>query len=202
MGWKGMMFLRLALCLLLLVITPLPSFAAGDEGVFRGFVWGVTKEDVRKFEKARFYKEEGDALFFLEKPDRFRRLITYRFADGGLIGAKYEMVEYHEPDPQDVLTRSADWTNQLKEKYGEPSAEEMIWKNKFYRTRPNFWFRAMRRGDLRIESKWTISGGGVVMKNYHDGYNYQLYYTVEKNTPAIDPTQGLLNLALQGTKTP
>lgn len=157
---------------------------AQAQGVdFRNFVWGVTEEDVMKFETARFYRKEGDSLLFLEQPDKFRRLITYNFKDGKLDNARWEYVELVLPNVQDVVDLYTDMKFRLSKEYGDNYIEEFFWKNKMYAGFPQFWSRAVKSRDLRMQSVWKGKDTSVILQLYYDGYVFQLFYTAEKNDP-------------------
>ena len=153
-----------------------PAFAQ-DESGFRGMIWGVTKADVQKFEKAKPYKEEPSKLYFLEKPDEFRRLITYDFTDGKLTGGKFEYVELNEPSPQAIMDMFGDKQIAFEKIYGETSSQEFIWKSKKYLYYPQFWPRALQSGDLRLRAVWQTTDTLVTLETYYDGLFYQFYYT-------------------------
>ncbi len=186
--------MRLIISSLLLILIAAPAHA---EGIFRGFVWGVTKQDVRQFEKAAPYKSEENRLVFLEKPDRFRRMITYDFQDGKLIGAKYEYLEFHYPRAGQVLNDYVDLKNSLSKIYGDAPQEEMIWKDRSYKNYPEFWSRALLSGDLKFRTTWKLKKTQIVLECYRWGDNYKMFYTVEKIMPSQRSDAGLLELPAQ-----
>lgn len=149
--------------------------ARAQEADFRGFIWGAGKEDVRRFERAAFYKEEGESLFFVEKADGdLRRVIQYDFEDGKLARAQSHYPEYHETSPDPVLDKIAEETAALKDIYGAPDREELIWNDETYEYYPQFWGRALRRGDLRIVSAWETINTVIRLESFHDGDYYQI----------------------------
>lgn len=171
--------------------------AAAQDALFRGFIWGATKEDVRKFETAPFYKDEGDQLFFVEEKEAFRPLITYTFQDGRLIAAKYELQEFHEPNPENVLNRLSDTQASLKKLYGQPISEEMIWRTRTYQYLPRFWGRALYQGSLWFRTLWRNEYTQAVLEAYHDGLFYQINYTSfyrNADAPVAQEDQNYLTL--------
>ncbi len=187
MGWKGMIFLpRLfyALALAAFIFTAAPARA--DDGIFRNFVWGVSKEDVRDYETAVFYKEEGNSLFFLLKPDDYRRQIRYDFTNGGLSAARFEYVEYTPPTADIVFKAFYDEEAALKAKFGDPVKEDFTFKDKTYKNYPQFWGRSLLGQDLQIRIEWAAQGTRIVLYCHHDGFAYQLYYTMEPDTESGD----------------
>lgn len=169
------LFYALALAAFMFTVAP----ASADEGIFRNFVWGVSKEDVRNYETAVFYKEEGNSLFFLLKPDNYRRQIRYDFTDGGLSAVRYEYVEFTPPTPDIVFRAFYDEEAALKAKFGDPAREDFNFRDKTYKNYPQFWGRSLLGQDLQIRIEWVANGTLIVLRCYHDGFAYQLYYTME-----------------------
>lgn len=175
-GLEGNDFLRILIFIFVLVLS-LPAMA--DDTIFRNFVWGAAKADVRKFETAKFYKEEGDSFFFVEQPDEFRRVIQYDFKAGKLWGAKYEYQEMEFPNSQTAIDKCVDEELILEKLYGPMKEEKFIWKDKTYRNYPQFWARAFGSGDLRMEAVWQVNDTNITLHCFNDGRYYQLFYTLE-----------------------
>ena len=192
-----MIFLRFPVFVtLLLVMFALPAVAE-IKPVFRNFIWGVGKDDVRAFESARLYKEEVNSLYFVEKPDTFNRTIRYDFRDGKMWRAYYGVTELHYPDPMNIFQEGAKMQVALEKIYGEPSAEEILWIRERYRPYPQRLGVALRSGDVRVRTTWMLPESKVVMEFYHDVLGYQLHYTVEEITKAAAaPTRNILDLPL------
>ena len=149
----------LFLIALMLVAAP-QALAAGKTMVYRNFIWGVSKEDVRRYEKAVFYKEEGNSLYFLLKPDRFRRMIRYDFKGDKLTGIRFEVVEYREAISGNVVNMFYDVEKELTGFYGPPKSEA-FWKNKRYQKYPAYWGRPLYSGDLRLKNSWNLPDATV-----------------------------------------
>ena len=167
-----------------------PHARAAEPFSYRNFIWGVNKEDVRKYEKAVFYKEEGDSLFFLLNPDRFRRLIRYDFKDDKLAAIRFEYVELRLPYSGQIIDKFYDEQKALTELYGDPASEDAFWKDKRYQNHPAYWGRALYGRDLRLQTTWTPPGSTVVLQTYYDGRYYQLFYTMQKNV-AVENTNAI-----------
>ena len=166
---------------------------------FRGFVWGVSMQDVRKFEKAAFYKEEGDSLYYLEQLSKtdFVRHIRYDFAGDKLVGARYELknMAFSSPetavDVYDSIKSKIDRARRVK---GE---ESFVWRNKTYLNYPEFWPRAVRSGDLKMQSHWVYADGEQDLSFWFADGRYKILITAQKKgTEAADlpetQTRGLL----------
>lgn len=151
------------------------------DGVFRGFIWGVSKDDVRTYETAAFYKEEPNALFFIERPSEedFSRVIRYDFQDGKLWRVEYSFQELNDPDASVIMNIHEDFKNALKLQYGAPKSEDMLWGNTPYRNHPQLWPRAMLSKALRMKTLWETEGTRVTLENYFIDPDFKLSYIVE-----------------------
>ncbi len=198
-----MIFLRLSVLAILMFLVFAAPASAQEKPVFRNFIWGVSKEDVRSFESARWYKDEGDSSFFVTKPDKFRRTIRYDFRDGKLWRGYYGWNELHYADPMKIFEEGAKLQVGLEKIYGEPTKEEFEWVRTRYRNAAWRLGTALRSGDVRVRTVWELPGSRVVMEFYHDGVLYQLHYTVEDT--AKQETRGnnnILNMPLGNNPQP
>lgn len=197
-----MIFLRLpVLATLMLLVFSAPALAQ-DKPVFRNFIWGIGKDDVRAFETAKWYKDEGNSSFYVIKPDQFRRTIRYDFRNGKLWRAYYGYNDLHFSNTQKVYDEGVKEQLRLIEMYGEPAKEEIVWIRTRYR-KPQRLDAAFRSGDIRIRTTWELPDTKVVMELYHDGMFFQLHYTVEETTaPDVDSNRNILNLPLGNNPQP
>jgi len=191
MKFLSRLFCVMALAALIFAAAP----ARADDGAFRNFIWGVSKQDVRHFEPAIFYKEEGNSLYFIiEKPGDYRRIVKYDFTDGRLSGASLSYQELTPPTPDIVMDMFYDEEDRLKADLGDPVKEDFTFKEKTYKNFPQFWGRALREQDLRIRIEWVKSGTRTVLWCYHDGLMYQLYQTAEPVADGLPSPKSILDL--------
>ena len=202
-----MIFLRFALLTFAVLLLAAPAMAQ-ETSPLRKFVWGATPEEVRKMETGTFYKTEGTSDFYLEpfenfyKPE-FYRIIRYDFKDGKLWRGEYAYDQLHQPDPQLIFQRAADFQLAIEKLYGKPTKEQFIWKNQKYRKIPNMLGAALRNGHVELRTLWELPGTQVVMRAYNDGVLYQLSYTAEKLEAAKkDDETNILGLPVDGKTTP
>lgn len=188
-----MMFRFLFLCAL--IVFAMPAVAA--EKVFRGMMWGASKEDVKKFETGLFDREEGDRLYFYENSKKERVLVTYEFIDGKFWRGTREYRNLQNPSPQGILDMAADAQVTLEKALGRPSSEALLWNDNEYQYYPQFWGRALRSGDLRIRSVWETLQSRIMFETYYDGYAYQMTTRAEWRAVA-DAQQNEPYLLLQG----
>lgn len=152
------------------------------QGAFRYFVWGVSPEDVKKFETAGFYKEEGGSLYFLELPNPkdFRRLIRYDFEDGKLWRGSYDYQELKDPNPGRFLDMYEDVKRMISKAYGDPAKVDYIWKDPLYKNYPQFWGRALLSGDLKFYTEWDDRGTKAYLTLAYEKPVYKIIFTAEK----------------------
>jgi hypothetical protein len=164
---------------------------------FRNFIWDVSREDVRAYETAKWYRDDAESAFYVEQPDEFRRVIRYDFRGGKLWRAKFAYDDLQYPTPFMVFERAAAEQVELGKIYGTPTREEFLWNNVRYRPYPELLGSAFRSGDVRIRTTWEFPGSKVVMETFNDGAEYQLYYVAEKlSAPEMDSSRNILNLPL------
>ncbi len=169
-----------------------------SDGIFRGFIWGVSPADVRKYETAQYYNAETGVLFFIELPSHkdYRRLIRYDFLDQKLWRAQYTLQDLNDADPNVILNLYEDFKRALVKQYGEPIQEGMIWKPSPYRDHPKFWGRALLSKDLQMRTIWEKDGTRVVLENYFIDPDFKLTYRVEQMSVA-DAPQSMVEIVPQ-----
>ncbi len=192
------------LCMMVLILFPsitharpydfnpqIPEIAKASD--FRGFVWGVSRQDVKKYETAIFYKEEAEYIYFIEQPSKndFRRLIRYEFLDNKLIAARYSYEELTTPNPDDIVDFYERFKKKISLSKGSAQDEKFIWRNRIYQRFPEMWNGAIRSGDLKIEAYWRFSKqtSARLSLSFKDSY-YRLNYDVFQSHQ--DDIQGLL----------
>lgn len=172
--------MRVLFLAIVLWCAAIPSAKAAEAFSYRNFIWGVSPADVRLYEKAPFYKEENGSLYFIAKPDMFRRMIRYDFTENKLDAIRYEIVELNLPNSGRIIDMAYETQKELSKAYGEPSEAAFFWKNRRYEKFPAYWGRALYSGDLRIQITWELPDTEIVMQTYYDGVDYQLFYTMEQ----------------------
>lgn len=152
--------------------------------MYRNFILGVSKEDVRKYETAAFYKDEGTSLYYLYEQDFFRRQIRYDFDNNKLVGIRLDVMELSMPNSLRIIEMIQDEEKALTDLYGPPAKSEFFWKSKKYEKFPEYWGRALYQKDLQIQITWALADAEIVLQAYHDGRFYQLHYTIQ---PLAEP---------------
>lgn len=80
-------FMRMFLCVLLILFSSLTAFSAGVPDGYAGLKWGTTMETVKKqFPKGKVSKFHTDEAYTQENPNADIALRTFIFKDNKLIG--------------------------------------------------------------------------------------------------------------------
>lgn len=172
--------IRFAIIFMLVLVC---GIAPAKADVFRGFIWGVSKDDVRAYEKAVYY-DDRDGLSFFEDINGTRRIYRYDFREDGLWRVRVNYMALHRPYTQEVLDIVADQQRSLSDKYGAPAREELVWMKNRYRRYSQLLSRAFAMGDVRIETDWQNADTLVRMRAYKGDPYYELQYVIEKRAPA------------------
>lgn len=125
-----------------------------EDDLIRGFVWGLSPEIIKEYEKGTFVGETEDGdLFFLDKIFGVRSTIGYLFKDKKLSKITVFNEKFYS-QPQDRITDLLTLQAILTNRYGEPSREDFIWQNDVEKNFPNNWGWAIYTGDLAIRILW------------------------------------------------
>lgn len=168
--------------------TPLPF-----DG-FRGFIWGVSPDDISHYEKAVFYKKEGTREYYVEKdaakPREFLALIRYDFQNGKLWRGQLSYPDFHKENPQDALDFVMDEKRALSAIYGPSTRDDLNWLKKRYKNFPDLWGQAFYAGDFRITSEWETPKTLIRLHAYvDDDGHYKISYTAEQiSSPPSSPS--------------
>jgi hypothetical protein len=133
------------------------EFGSPDNVDIRNFIWGVKPADVRAFEQATFFDEVDQenghsAFFYLDHVMAQRTLLTYRFYQDRLWQVRFDFQKKYLKS-QEALDDFMKTQAVLDRKFGA-SKLEMEWRNALYKSYPNEWAQAVRRGDLIITARW------------------------------------------------
>lgn len=134
-----------------------------EDDVTRGFVWGLSPEIIKSYEKGTFIGEtdEGD-LFFLDKIFGIRSTIGYLFKDKKLSKITVFNEKFYT-QPQDRINDLLTLQTILTERYGQPVREDFIWKNEKEKNFPNNWGWAVYTSDLAIRIIWQTKDTNIYL---------------------------------------
>lgn len=179
--------MRLALVLTVLLALPASAMAQGKP-VFRNFIWGVSPQDVRKFETAMYY-DDKDGLTFFEDTAIGRVIYRYDFRDDKLWRIRKEYMQFDRPTTKAVLDIVSDEKAKLEKKYGKPVRDDLFWIDRSWRRYGPYFERAFAMGKVRIEAEWQVEDTGILMKSYHSDPFFELTTTYENKTASEEAAQ-------------
>jgi hypothetical protein len=151
---------------------------------FRGVTWGDSRSVVRATETQEVIAEDAMTLVLRDRVGDLPCTLSYRFAEGRLVGAVYAISQkhtdkfYHISDfgtIKDLLTR----------KYGEPSRDDVVWKNDRLKGAPSRWGEALGLGHLVLSASWAPPGAVVELS--FERYADELRLLIEYRSRAVDP---------------
>ena len=146
---------RASLVFAIIMSISVHSMAVDAQGIVRGFVWGVSLEDVKNFETARLLETYEGALFYRDTIEKRDVLISYEFADNKLWRVRLDYQDDYS-DPQEYIRLLLDLQMMLEGRFGQATKENFLWHNDRERNFPQHWGHAVLRRDLDITIFWDL----------------------------------------------
>lgn len=150
-----------------LLVEPMPGSDV------RWFIWGVPPEDVIQYEKVVLFEQVGDTLFFVDEINSIKTLISYEFIDNKLWRVTYDMQKDTYPDPQEVIDDFVRFDIMLSKRYGESTGKDLIWKDDYYKDKPNRWGLAIFNSLLEMRMVWDTPRTRAFMSLKAVDHDYQ-----------------------------
>ncbi|NQZ13872.1 MAG: hypothetical protein HRT94_03465 [Alphaproteobacteria bacterium] len=150
--------MRLVFLIILFVIHSSTAFALGGlynkDSVVRGFVWGVSPQDVSQFESGKFLKSEGDNAFYSDEIFGRESTIGYQFVQGQLNRVRID-IHQHYTDPQDWIRLLMKVNHSLSERWGVPLSEDFVWADEKHKNYPDDWGIAVMMKHMKASMRWV-----------------------------------------------
>jgi len=169
-------------------------FAQETKTHFREAAWGMSQEQVKKIEKSDFIKKEYskttglDILAYKGQAGNLECLIAYYFAENQMVEGRYVFTEEHMNNNLFIQDFN-EVKNALKEKYGEPKEDEIIWRNDLYKDDSSGWGTALAVGHLVFQAVWKLSDTEITLQCYGDNFEveHRLQYKsiIEKHVQLV-----------------
>ncbi|HEX2953613.1 MAG TPA: hypothetical protein VHR47_06480 [Bacillota bacterium] len=165
------------LAVMLLLMGPAVISAGSNRPELRNMSWGMTLKEVKQAENLSLTYEEKDALVYNTELVGFPCSLLYFFQKDSLYRGGYAFTQTHA-NATDFIGDYGRVKNYLKQQYGEPKSDEVIWKDSRYQEDPSQWGLALKTGGLELCSRWEKEGTEILLllSGDKDGLNFMLVY--------------------------
>jgi len=167
--------------IILLAVSILTAFAQTDTTTapvfdFRQTNWGMSTAQVKSTEKNKPITDKNQMLVYEGQVSGFDCWIGYIFLDDKLVRAKYLFIQEHS-NKTDYIQDYKKIQNILTSKYGEPTADDVLWSNDLYKSDPQEWGMAICIGHLKYYCKWETDATKILLAL--SGENYKIDFQTE-----------------------
>lgn len=143
---------------------------------FRNCKWGMSKEEVKKYETDIDITEENEEkIKAIVEVDNTDFLAEYYFNNDKL--EQVTMLSMEEHSNENLFID--DYTNfqeLISKKYGEPNQDKKIWSNDLYKDNSEDWGFAISLGDLAMISQWFTDTTEIGLTL--SGDNYEIIFGI------------------------
>lgn len=143
---------------------------------FRNSSWGMSQEQVKKIEKNEFYQKLKNPATGLEQliykgpVGGLECLIAYYFAENQLVQGRYVFMEGHS-NRNLYIDDFTEIKSSLKEKYGNPTEDDVVWRNDLYKDDFSDWGLAISIGHAVFEATWALPETEILLQCKGDNYD-------------------------------
>ena len=124
---------------------------------FRNTSWGMSRAQVKVAERIKTIAHESDTVVgYVDAIRNIDVLVAYKLTKDILTSGMYLVVEKH-PYDNDFIWDYNTLQDLLRQKYGPPKKDKIVWRNDQYRDNPSRYGMAIRVGHLRYFSEWETS---------------------------------------------
>lgn len=159
---------------------------------FRNCKWGMTKEDVKKYESdIEIIEEKEDEIQAKAEINNTTFLIGYYFNNDKLEQVFMASMEEHSNENL-YIDDYESFQELISKKYGEPKQDEQIWSDDLYKDKPSDWGFAISLGDLTMVSQWFTNTTEIGLTL--SGDNYEIIFGIvyrDINYEKVDDTSGI-----------
>ncbi|MHC4995832.1 MAG: hypothetical protein ACYTGQ_12350 [Planctomycetota bacterium] len=147
------------------VVAPVRTGAGSSASVFRfrGVTWGDSLGVVRATETREVLAEDGEALVVRDRLGDLPCTLSYRFAEGRLVGATYVIAQRHT-DKFYHISDYGSLNTLLTQKYGQPTYDRVVWKDDRLKDDPGRWGEALGLGQLVLSAGWEAPATEVALR--------------------------------------
>jgi hypothetical protein len=127
--------------------------AALPPGDFRSAHWGESAATVKTYENAKLEASAVEGLAYEDEIAGLKASILYQFVDDKLVLGAYVIHGRHVNDNL-FINEYTTLQGLLKEKYGAPKVERMVWHSDLFKDNPAQWGTAVAAGALTYHTGW------------------------------------------------
>ena len=143
----------------------------------RNIKWGMSIEEVKKHEEAELGLEEENFLGYQNlEVAGFESFLYYNFnIDNQLFEAYYILIHDHTNETE-YISDYEKIKELITDKYGEPTSDDVIWKDDLYKDDPSDWGMAIITGDLVYNTTWETDDLNIL--TWLEGDNFEQNFGV------------------------
>jgi hypothetical protein len=163
--------------------------AALPPGDFRTAHWGDSKAAVKELEDAKLTAEAPDGLAYAGKVAGLDAGIVYQFVDDKLVAGGY-VIEGKHANANIFIDECNELRALLREKYGKPTSDKMVWRDDLYKNDPSNWGIAVGSGRLSYFTEWQTPETKINLALSGDNFkiNFVLRYGSKKYQGLFEAT--------------
>ncbi len=173
----------------------LPASALAEG--FRGAAFGMTRSAVRATEPRADWVEGPNVMAFRTEVAGLEAAAQYQFVGDALHAGGYRVLEKHANRAL-YLIDYADLYGLLKEKYGDPVADETLWLNDLYRGRVEDYGMAIAAGHMSKSAKWQTPETELTLEIRGDNYEIEIIVLYKSRALSADADSAARERSLQG----
>lgn len=152
-----------------------------EERDFREGNWGDSAETIKEREEAELLEDSEEGLAYNTQVLGMNMIGCYLLDNNKLYQGIYILQDYYQ-DENEYIETYHKLQDGLKEKYGEPKSDDMIWNNVIYdKDEPEKYGMAVVMGELQYASMWYTADNKTRIELYLSGEglkaNLSLGYT-------------------------
>ena len=125
--------------------------------------WGEGPERLRSVVAGPVQREEESALIYLRNMHDHGVLEGYEFRKGSLARGQYILIQQPLNGVNEFIGYYTALKEALRNAYGEPELDRVVWDNDLYHPLPDYWGVAVMIGHLRYQATWQTAEGTITL---------------------------------------
>lgn len=138
--------------------------------VFRNASFGNTPQDIKSNESSEIYLEDETYLFYKGDIVGLDANIAYYFNEKNELYNIIGLITESHTNKTTYINDYYDIQNVLKEKFGNPTSEDIFWYDDLWKDNPSDYGLAIATGDLAYQTVWEFDTYNVSLRLKGDNY--------------------------------